>query len=86
MGQHNVGSPADGPLWTVVGVYEDSDPLQLAVFHVHAASLPAVLEAVTASQARYDETMEQDRCGEHAEIPSNLVDPIVFAGTLTALN
>ena len=86
MDNTTLGSPADGPRWTVVGVYEDADPLQLPVFHVHAASLPAVLEAVTASQARYGEALEQDRYGEHAEIPSNLVDPVVFAGAQTALN
>ena len=87
MATNNIGTPEDGPLWTVVGVYEDvDDPQRIAVFHVHAAHLPGVLAAVKASQERYDAAMENDPMGEKGDIPSSLVDPVVFAGALTALN
>ena len=38
------GSPADGPIWTCVGVYEDG--MQAAILYVHAPHVGGVLDTI----------------------------------------
>lgn len=38
------GSPAEGPIWTCVGVYEDG--MQAAILYVHAPHVGGVLDTI----------------------------------------
>ena len=88
--ERNIGKPADGPIWTVVLAEDQPDYGQsqrIGVFHVHGAHADGVLEAVKASQARYEAALDEGRDDDtQNEIPHSYVDPVVFPGQLTALN
>ena len=79
----------EGSVWTVVGVDEDVDPPQLAVWHVKAPTYLEVFDVVKASMREYDELLDSEQIDKYEAmekrtdlIPSSIYDGdlVIFSG------
>lgn len=81
----DLGTPADGPVWTVVGNYED-EPYDFSVFHIHAQDLDHLSSQIYKAKALYIRSMEEGWDAEKQDkagcIPSDFRSSAIFKGAL----
>ena len=82
----DLGTPEDGPVWTVVGGYEDEE--DHSIFHIHAQDLDDLSMKIHKAKKLYEWVLDSDTAFEEHEkyptLPMDFHPHAIFEGALVS--